>query len=62
MLLNNLININVTAVGGAVIETSGTVNAMQLSTVNPHKSKKNYLLMKLYTCIFFVDIPSGSLN
>lgn len=61
MLLINLININVTAVGGAVIETSGTVNAMQLSTVNPHKSKKNYLLMKL-TCIFFVDIPSGSLN
>lgn len=26
------------AVGGAVIETSGTVNTMQLSTVNPHKS------------------------
>lgn len=51
MLLNNLININVTAVGGAVIETSGIVNAMQLSTVNPHKSKKNYLFMKL-TCIF----------
>lgn len=49
MLLINLININVTitAIGGAVIETSGTVNAMQLSTVNPHKSKKNYLLMKL---------------
>lgn len=61
MLLINLININVTAVGGAVIETSGTVNKMQLSTVNPHKSKKNYLLMKL-TCIFVVDIPSGSLN
>lgn len=61
MLLINLININVTAVGGAVIETSGTVNKMQLSTVNPHKSKKNYLLMKL-TCIFFEDIPSGSLN
>lgn len=26
------------AVGGAVIETSGTVNTMQLSTINPHKS------------------------
>lgn len=26
------------AVGGAVIETSGIVNTMQLSTVNPHKS------------------------
>eukprot|EP00105_Crassostrea_gigas_P024255 XP_011444443.1 PREDICTED: uncharacterized protein LOC105340201 isoform X1 [Crassostrea gigas] len=26
------------AIGGAVIETSGTVNTMQLSTVNPHKS------------------------
>lgn len=61
MLLINLININVTAIGGAVIETSETVNTMQLSTDNPHKSKKNYLLMKL-TCIFFEDIPSGSLN
>lgn len=26
------------AVGGAVIETSGIVNTMQLSTINPHKS------------------------
>lgn len=36
-----------------MIETSGTVKTMQLSTVDPHKSKKNDLQVKL---IFFVDI------